>query len=88
MAEQHAAFVGSIPQNYDRYLGPVFFHHYADDLAARLPTTPGMQVLETACGTGIADRKRAGRQPGALPRERAGFFGTPTRRVSVSKARR
>src|SRR5262245_54795147 len=49
----HAAFVGSIPANYDRYLGPLLFHGYADDLAARLPVSPGMRVLEVACGTGI-----------------------------------
>lgn len=53
MADRHVAFVGKIPENYDRYLGPLFFHHYADDLAGRLPTTPGLRVLETACGTGI-----------------------------------
>lgn len=64
MAEQHAAFIGSIPQNYDRYLGPVFFHHYADDLAARLVVTPGMRVLETACGTGIVTERLAARLEG------------------------
>jgi ubiquinone/menaquinone biosynthesis C-methylase UbiE len=53
----NAAFVGSIPQNYDRYLGPVFFHHYADDLVTRVPVTPGMRVLETACGTGIVTER-------------------------------
>lgn len=64
MAESHAAFVGSIPANYDRYLGPVFFHHYADDLVARLPVTPGMRVLETACGTGIVTERLAARLAG------------------------
>src|SRR5712692_3290987 len=53
MADRDAAFVGSIPEKYDRYLGPIYFHHYADDLAARLPVTPKMRVLEMACGTGI-----------------------------------
>ena len=53
MAEQHAAFVGSIPPNYDRYLGPLLFYPYADDLAARLPVARGTRVLEVACGTGI-----------------------------------
>lgn len=53
MADRDAAFVGSIPENYDRYLGPIFFQHYADDLVARLPVKSGMRVLETACGTGI-----------------------------------
>ena len=53
MTDNHAAFVGSIPQNYDRYLGPLFFFPYADDLAARLPVSRGVRVLEAACGTGI-----------------------------------
>jgi len=61
MADQNAAFVGEIPANYDRYLGPIFFHGYADDLAARLPVAPGMRVLETACGTGIVTRRLADR---------------------------
>jgi ubiquinone/menaquinone biosynthesis C-methylase UbiE len=53
VADRNAAFIGSIPENYDRYLGPLFFHGYADDLAARVPMKPGMRMLETACGTGI-----------------------------------
>ena len=57
MADRNAAFVGEIPLNYDRFLGPIFFHGYADDLAARVPVTPGMRVLETACGTGIVTRR-------------------------------
>jgi SAM-dependent methyltransferase len=61
VADRNAAFVGEIPGNYDRYLGPIFFHGYADDLAARLPVTPGMRVLETACGTGIVTRRLADR---------------------------
>ncbi len=61
MADRNAAFVGSIPTNYDRNLGPLFFHHYADDLAARLPVHPGMRVLETACGTGLCTARLAAR---------------------------
>jgi ubiquinone/menaquinone biosynthesis C-methylase UbiE len=53
MVEQHTAFVGTVPPNYDRYLGPLLFHPYADDMAARLPVSRGMRVLEVACGTGI-----------------------------------
>jgi len=26
MADRDAAFIGSIPENYDRYLGPISFH--------------------------------------------------------------
>ena len=64
MTDQHAAFVGSIPTNYDRYLGPLFFHGYADDLAARVPVTDGVRVLEVACGTGIVTERIAQRLPG------------------------
>jgi ubiquinone/menaquinone biosynthesis C-methylase UbiE len=57
MANRDAAFVGSIPKLYDRYLGPMFFHDFADAMAARLAVRPGMRVLETACGTGIVTRR-------------------------------
>lgn len=64
MADRDAAFVGSIPGNYDRYLGPIYFDQYADDLAQRLPVKPGMRVLETACGTGILTERLVGRLAG------------------------
>lgn len=35
MARHDAAFAGSIPQLYDRYLGPLLFQPYADELARR-----------------------------------------------------
>ena len=53
MAEQTAAFTGSVPENYDRYLGPMLFEPYAADIAGRIPQRDGIAVLETACGTGI-----------------------------------
>jgi ubiquinone/menaquinone biosynthesis C-methylase UbiE len=58
MAESHTAFVGSIPANYDRYLGPLIFEEYAADLANRVSAVlgTGKRVLETAAGTGIATR--------------------------------
>jgi ubiquinone/menaquinone biosynthesis C-methylase UbiE len=59
MADRNAAFVGSIPATYDRYLGPLFFHAFADDLTARLAVKPNMRVLETACGTGIVTERVA-----------------------------
>jgi ubiquinone/menaquinone biosynthesis C-methylase UbiE len=64
MVEQHAAFVGTVPPNYDRYLGPLLFHAYADDMAARLPVSQGMRVLEVACGTGIVTERLLGRLAG------------------------
>lgn len=57
MASTHAAFSGSVPQNYDQHLGPLYFDAYADDLVRRVPTTPGLRVLEVAAGTGIVTEK-------------------------------
>jgi ubiquinone/menaquinone biosynthesis C-methylase UbiE len=57
MPTNNAAFVGSIPENYDRYLGPVLFEPYAADLAARVSVPKGASVLEVACGTGIVTRR-------------------------------
>jgi hypothetical protein len=51
MTEDHAQFAGSIPAAYDRYLGPVLFQTYAEDLAARLQVPEYGSVLELACGT-------------------------------------
>src|SRR5438874_9919915 len=56
MTDEHAKFSGSIPAAYDRYLGPVLFQPYAEDLAARLRLTRSSLVLELACGTGILTR--------------------------------
>ncbi len=51
MSSNNAAFSGSIPQNYDQYLGPMFFEPYAIDMTSRV-TRPGSRLLELACGTG------------------------------------
>ncbi|HEY7204328.1 MAG TPA: methyltransferase domain-containing protein [Methylomirabilota bacterium] len=61
MAERDAAFVGTIPEHYDRHLGPLLFHDMADEMAARLDVPAGARVLETACGTGIVTRRLLGR---------------------------
>src|SRR5438445_13213245 len=55
MPDGNAAFVGDIPENYDRYLGPVLFQPYAADLVARLDSPEN--VLELACGTGIVTQQ-------------------------------
>lgn len=56
--QPNASFVGSVPENYDRHLGPLFFEPYAADLVARLalPSRPST-ILELACGTGIVTRR-------------------------------
>lgn len=63
MTEANAKFEGSIPQSYDRHLGPVLFEPYAVDLARRLDAIDGARVLELACGTGIATRHLRDRLP-------------------------
>jgi SAM-dependent methyltransferase len=64
MAGGDTDFVGDIPGNYHRYLGPILFHAFADDLAARIEAKRGMRVLETACGTGIVTQRLAERLRG------------------------
>lgn len=66
--QPHAAdarFVGSIPEAYDRYLGPLLFDPYAIDLASRVrvPTGPQAAALEVAAGTGILSRHLRQRLP-------------------------
>lgn len=66
MEDQNAKFAGSIPANYDRYLGPVLFQTYAEDLAARLKLDGNASVLELACGTGILTRILRDRLPAGI----------------------
>ena len=63
MDNKNAQFAGSIPAAYDRYLGPILFQPYAEDLAARLKVNADGSVLELACGTGILTRILRDRLP-------------------------
>jgi ubiquinone/menaquinone biosynthesis C-methylase UbiE len=63
MSDQNRAFVGSIPENYDRYLGPACLEPYAADIVGRLSVPDGASVLELACGTGIVTRRLRDRLP-------------------------
>lgn len=56
MSDESVSFAGSIPENYDRYLGPMFFQPYAADLISRLSIAESGSLLELACGTGIVTR--------------------------------
>jgi ubiquinone/menaquinone biosynthesis C-methylase UbiE len=50
--EKTAAFAGSIPVNYEKYLGPFLFEPYALDIVSRLQDKKYNEILELACGTG------------------------------------
>src|SRR5262249_26737811 len=52
--EDAARFQGTIPELYDRHLGPVIFEPYAADLATRVAAAMPCRLLEIACGSGIA----------------------------------
>ena len=57
MTNNASEFIGDIPKNYDRFLGPVIFEAYADDIARRAAQLKPARVLELAAGTGIVSRK-------------------------------
>lgn len=57
-----ARFIGSIPELYDRHLGPVLFEPYARNLASRLPPET-RHVLEIAAGTGRVTHHLLGALP-------------------------
>lgn len=58
MTTQHSdkLFTGSIPEIYEKYLVPLIFEHYAQDLANRVNEKPVSRVLEIAAGTGVLTR--------------------------------
>lgn len=49
------SFPANVAENYEKYMGPLFFEPYAKDLIARLPGNIN-SVLEIACGTGQVTR--------------------------------
>lgn len=50
--EKNVSFSGSIPLNYDQYLGPFLFEPYAIEVASRLKDQNFKNILEIAAGTG------------------------------------
>ena len=63
MRDDSARFSGSIPEHYDRGLGPVLFDVFAHLMAERTAAMAPSNVLETAAGTGIVTRKLRDRLP-------------------------
>ncbi|WP_102124717.1 class I SAM-dependent methyltransferase [Deinococcus planocerae] len=62
-----STFTGSVPQLYERYMVPLMFEPYADDLAARVVRRQPARVLEVAAGTGALTRRLARDLPGGVP---------------------
>src|ERR1700730_2858351 len=56
MTKVDTVFSGSIASIYDKYLGPLIFEPYAQDLADRLSALHAERVLERAGGTAIVTR--------------------------------
>lgn len=53
MAGADAAYAGSIPEMYDRYLGGLLFEPFALEVARRARDVRPARILETAAGTGL-----------------------------------
>src|SRR5437016_13979242 len=51
-----AEFTNNVAENYEKYMGPVFFEPYAKDMTDRLETGNITAILEIACGTGQVTR--------------------------------
>ena len=58
------AFLGTLPANYERYLVPLIFEPYAEDIVAQTAARRPKTVLETASGTGVVTRRLLRDLPG------------------------
>jgi SAM-dependent methyltransferase len=61
-----AVFAGAIPELYERYLVPLIFEPYAEDLARRVAELRPARALEVAAGTGVVTRAVARALPGPV----------------------
>jgi ubiquinone/menaquinone biosynthesis C-methylase UbiE len=59
MSESDKVFAGSIPEHYDRYLVPLIFETFAQDICQRVAALSPRTVLETAAGSGVVTRVMA-----------------------------
>lgn len=64
--ERDLAFAGSVPELYDRYLVPLLFEFYAEDIASRVAAMDVSLLLEVAAGTGVVTRALARRLPASV----------------------
>jgi ubiquinone/menaquinone biosynthesis C-methylase UbiE len=63
---KESLFNASMPVFYDRYLGPVSFHPFANETAARVKALACEKLVEVACGTGIVTCTLARALPGSI----------------------
>lgn len=61
--EAQARWVGSMPEAYERWLGPTVFRPFAVDLAGRVAARRPGRVLELAAGTGVLTRELLAADP-------------------------
>jgi ubiquinone/menaquinone biosynthesis C-methylase UbiE len=66
MVSVDVRFSGSVPANYERYMVPLLFRPYAEQLARRAKEAGASDILETAAGTGAVTAALAA----ALPKAR------------------
>jgi len=65
MVSVDVRFSGAVPENYERYLVPLLFRPYAEELARRAAALKPHRILETAAGTGVVTDALADALPGA-----------------------
>jgi len=63
MVNEDAAFAGSIPELYERFMVPLVFDPYAEDLIKRIVQRTPARVLELAAGTGAVTRRMSLKLP-------------------------
>jgi hypothetical protein len=59
MSETDKVFAGSIPQNYDRYLVPLIFQSFADDIARSSAPSPRHPAVAYCQGTPLRNEIEA-----------------------------
>ncbi len=65
MSSRPISFSGTIPTNYNRYLGPLLFIPYAQDIATRV-SADVTSILELACGTVLVTAQLSKRLPSSV----------------------
>lgn len=65
MVSVDTRYSGSVPANYERYLVPLLFRPYAEELADRARELQPAHILETAAGTGVVTNLLAQALPDA-----------------------